>query len=62
MDEIASPCACGMLSFRAPADQAHAGQHVGYRLLLPVMMNSGPRSWFNFEQTGPKRRSDTKLW
>jgi hypothetical protein len=60
MDEIASLCACEMLSLRAPAHFANAGQHVGYRVLLSMMMNSGPRSRFDFEKTSPDCRSDAQ--
>jgi hypothetical protein len=60
MNEIAGPRTRPMFSLRAPAYFADAGENVGNRLLLSVMVNSCPRSGFHLEQAAPDRRSDTE--
>ena len=49
MNEIASRCARGRFSSFAPADLADAGEDIGDRLLLSVMMNTRPRSRCHLE-------------
>ena len=61
MDEIAGLRARCELTSCTPAYLADAGQHVGNRLLLSMMMNSGPRSRFNLEQAAPDRRRDADV-
>jgi len=60
MNEIASLRARNRFSFCAPAYFADAGQHVGDRLLLSVMVNSCTLSRFDLEQTAPHCRSDAQ--
>src|SRR5476649_2858634 len=44
----------------APAHFADAGEDVGDRLLLSVMMNSRPRFRFHLEQAAPDRRGNAQ--
>src|SRR5436190_23156574 len=49
MNEIAGLCTRNRFSSFAPADFADAGEDVGDRLLLAVMVNAGPGSWSYLE-------------
>src|SRR6267154_3543 len=43
-----------------PANLADAGEHIGDRLLLSMMVNSGPRSRFDLEQAAPDGKSNAQ--
>src|ERR1700704_5235927 len=62
MNEVASLRVCGIFSSCAPAYFAAPGEDVCDRLLLSMMMNSCPRTWFHLEQTAPDGRSDAQCW
>ena len=61
MDEIAGLRARSEFPPLAPADLADAGQHVGDRLLLSVMMDAGTGPRLDLEQAAPQRRLDADL-
>lgn len=58
MNEIPGRRASGKLASFAPAYLACAGEDVSDRLLVPMMMNSGPRSRLDLEQAAPDRGRD----
>ena len=60
MDEIAGFRARSEFASVAPADFADAGENVGDRLLLAVMMNACPRSRRHLEQAAPDRRRNAE--
>jgi len=60
MNEIAGLRSRDRFSLFAPADFADAGEDVGDRLLLSVMMDSRPRSRLYFEQAAPDCRRDAE--
>jgi hypothetical protein len=62
MNEIAGLGDRGEFSCGAPANLAVAGENVCNRILLAVMMNSGPRSRHHLEHAAPDGRSDTQRW
>ena len=62
MNEIAGLRTRDQFSSRAPAYFADAGEHVGDRLLLSMMMYSRPRSRLDLEQAAPDCRRDAKRW
>jgi hypothetical protein len=61
MDEIAGFRARGVFAPRAPADFAGAGQDIGDRLLLSMMMDACTGSRLDLEQPAPQRRLDAEL-
>src|ERR1700731_4305664 len=60
VNEIAGLCACDRFALYPPAYFAGAGEDVGDRLLLAMVMNARPRSRCDLEQAAPDGRSDTK--
>src|SRR5258708_7258854 len=60
MNEVASLRAPYEFSSCAPAHFTDAGENIGDRLLLSMMMNSRLRFWFHLKQAAPDRRSDAK--
>src|SRR6266699_5531853 len=61
MDEIAGFRARSVFAPRAPADFAGAGQDIGDRLLLSMMMDACTGSRLDLEQPAPQRRLDAEL-
>src|SRR5262245_24815404 len=60
MNEIAGLCACRKFSSFTPTHFASAGEDVGDRLLLSMVVNSSPRSRSDSEQTAPDSRRDAQ--
>ena len=60
MNEIANRRTCYEFTSCTPAYLADAGQHVGNRLLLAMMMNPCPRSRLDLEQAAPDGRLDAE--
>jgi hypothetical protein len=61
MDEISGFPARRAFALRTPADFAVAGEDIGDRLLLAMMMNTCAGSRQDLEQAAPQRRSDAEL-
>lgn len=60
MNEVSGLRTRDRFSSRAPSYFTDAGEHVGDRLLLSVMMYSRPRSRLHLEQATPDCRGDAE--